>query len=75
MAPVNGSSKPIAMGPSYLIVDGQYLSGIFSPDGTSVIVNNPATKETRLVDAAKGGDGRGLPWTADGGTAWQRLAP
>ena len=75
VAPVDGSSRPLAMGPSYLIVDGQYITGAFSPDGTSVIINDPATKETRLIDAATGGDGRVLPWAADGGTAWQRLAP
>jgi Tol biopolymer transport system component len=74
VSPVDGSSR-LAMGPLYLNVDGQYLTGTFSPDGTSVIVNNPATKETRIVDAATGGDGRILPWAADGGTAWQRLAP
>jgi Tol biopolymer transport system component len=75
VAPVDGSSKPLAMGPSYPIVAGKYLSGIFSPDGKSVIVNDSATKETRFVDAATGGDGQVLPWAADGGTAWQRLAP
>jgi len=62
-------------GASYPVVDGNDLTGIFSPDGTSIIVNNTATKETRLIDAGTGGDGRVLPWTADGGTAWQRLAP
>jgi Tol biopolymer transport system component len=75
VASADGPSSPLAMGPSYPIVEGQYISGVFSPDGSSVIVNNPATKETRLVDAATGGDGRVLPWAADGGTAWQRLAP
>jgi hypothetical protein len=40
-----------------------------------VIVNDTASKETRLLDAATGGEGRVLPWAADGGTAWQRLAP
>jgi Tol biopolymer transport system component len=75
VAAVDGGSDPVAMGPSYPIVDGKYLSGTFSPDGTSVIVNDGATKETRLVDAATGGEGRVLPWAADGGTAWQRLAP
>jgi Tol biopolymer transport system component len=75
VSPVDGSSRPLAMGPSYPIVQGQYLYGTFSPDGTSVLVTNDATKETRFVDAATGGDGRIVPWVADAGTAWQRLAP
>jgi Tol biopolymer transport system component len=75
VSPVDGSSKPLAMGPSYPIVQGRYLTGTFSPDGTSVLVTNEATRETRLVDAATGGDGRIVPWVADAGTAWQRLAP
>lgn len=73
--PVDEPSPAVPMGPSYPVVDGNDLTGTFSPDGTSIIVNNTATKETRLIDAGTGGDGRVLPWTADGGTAWQRLAP
>jgi Tol biopolymer transport system component len=75
VAPVDGSSRPLALGPSYPVVDGKSLTGTFSPDGTSVLVTNEATRETRFVDAATGGDGRIVPWVADAGTAWQRLAP
>jgi Tol biopolymer transport system component len=75
VAPADGSSRPLAMGPSYPVVAGQYLSGIFSPDGKSVIVNDPATKETRFMDAVTGGDGQVLPWAGEGVSGWQRLAP
>ena len=63
------------MGPIYRQVDDQFISGIFSPDGQSVIVNDPASKETRLVDVATGGDGQLLAWSAGDVTGWQRLAP
>jgi Tol biopolymer transport system component len=74
VAPVDGSG-PLRMGPSYPQVENQYISGVFSPDGKSVLVNDPATKETRLVDAATGGDGELLRWSAGNISGWQRLAP
>jgi Tol biopolymer transport system component len=71
--PVDGSSAAIPMGPSFPIEDD--VTGIFSPDGRSVIVKDSNKKESRLIDPTKGGDGQILPWSADGITAWQRLAP
>lgn len=72
--PLAAGSKPYAAGPNYSTVDGQYISGYFSPDGRYVDVNEPASGETRLVDAMTGGDGQLLPW-ASHGFGWQRLAP
>ena len=72
--PVAAGSKPVAAGPAYPQVDGQYIGSSFSPDGKSVIVNDPASKETRLVDAVTGGDGEVVPWST-GGFSWQRVAP
>jgi hypothetical protein len=63
------------MGPMYRAVDNQAVGGIFSPDGKSVIVFDTATKESRIVDAAKGGNGEILPWSAADISGWQRLAP
>jgi hypothetical protein len=54
-------------------VDGKSVTGTFSHDGTSRLVTNEATRETRFMDAATG-DGRIMPWVADAGTAWQQLA-
>jgi TolB protein len=68
-------SGDVGAGPRYAMIDGQYISGSFSPDGNWVVVNDPASKETRLVDVAKGGDGERLPWSGGGLTGWQRLAP
>ena len=72
--PLAAGSSPYAAGPKYSIVDGQYTSGYFSPDGRYVYVNDGGSGETRLVDAMTGGDGQLLPW-ASHGFAWQRLAP
>jgi hypothetical protein len=63
------------MGPSYRVVQDQYITGSFSPDGKSVLVNDPASKETRLVDVTMGGDGQLLDWSAGNISGWQRLAP
>jgi Tol biopolymer transport system component len=71
--PVDGSSAAIPMGPIY--AQGNDVAGLFSPDGRSVIVKDATAKVSRLIDAATGGDGQVLPWSADGITAWQRLAP
>jgi len=72
---VDGTGPRLAMGPMYRAVDNQAVGGIFSPDGKSVIVFDTATKESRIVDAAKGGDGEILPWSAADISGWQRLAP
>jgi Tol biopolymer transport system component len=75
VARVDGTGPQLLMGPSYPQVNDQYISGVFSPDGKSVIVNDPGSKETRLVDAATGGNGELLPWSAGNISGWQRLAP
>jgi Tol biopolymer transport system component len=75
VAPVDGSGPQVSMGRAYLQVRGQYLTGFFSPDGRSVIVTDPASKETRLVDVVNGGKGELLPWATGGISGWQRLAP
>ena len=72
--PIAPGSKPIAAGPAYRLVEGEYISTSFSPDGKWVIVSNPATKETRLVDAATGGMGEVISGPPSG-FSWQRLAP
>ncbi|HEX5823851.1 MAG TPA: hypothetical protein VFY18_05250 [Candidatus Limnocylindrales bacterium] len=74
VAPVDGS-RPIAMGPNYPNVENESVTGVFSPDGKSVLVNDSGSKETRLVDAATGGNGELLPWSAGNVSGWQRLAP
>jgi Tol biopolymer transport system component len=75
ISPVDGAGQRLPAGPQYRQVDNEGLNGIFSPDGKWVIVSNTATKETRIVDAAKGGDGEILPWSAADISGWQRLAP
>lgn len=75
VARVDGSGPQLRLAPNYRRVGDQYISGVFSPDGKSVLVNDPASKETRLVDVAKGGDGELLPWSAGNVSGWQRLAP
>ena len=63
------------MGPSYRQVNNKFIGGTFSPDGKWVVVSDPASGETRLVDAAKGGNGTLLAWSAADLSGWQRLAP
>ena len=75
VAPVDGSAYPLAIGPSYRVGEDDSLSYMFSPDGKWVIVADPASGETRIVDAATGGDGEILPWSAADISGWQRLAP
>jgi hypothetical protein len=72
--PVAPGAEAIAAGPPYPQVDGQYITSAFSPDGRFVMVNDPASKETRIVDSVSGGMGDVVPW-ATGGFVWQRLAP
>lgn len=74
LMPMAPGSVPVAAGPIYPQVDGQYISSAFSPDGRFLMVNDPASKETRIVDAVAGGDGDVVPW-ATSGFGWQRLAP
>jgi Tol biopolymer transport system component len=70
---VDGAAPAIPMGPPYTGNDD--VSGTYSPDGRSVVVKSTGRKESRLIDAATGGDGVVLEWAADGFTGWQRLAP
>jgi hypothetical protein len=72
--PVAPGSTAVPAGPAYPMVENQYIASSFSPDGKYVIVNDPASEETRLVDAVTGGYGTLLPW-AVGGFQWQRIAP
>jgi Tol biopolymer transport system component len=74
-SPIDGNGPRVAIGPMYEQVDNKALNGIFSPDGKWVIVADTGTKDTRIVDAAKGGDGTVLPWSAADISGWQRLAP
>jgi Tol biopolymer transport system component len=71
--PIEPGAKAIPAGPAYPMVEGQYIGSSFSPDGKYVIVNDPASKETRLVDAVEGGYGQVIPW-ATAGFSWQRVA-
>jgi Tol biopolymer transport system component len=71
---VDGSGQ-VAIGPNYANVENESTGGVFSPDGKSVLVNDSGSKETRLVDAATGGNGQLLEWSAGNVSGWQRLAP
>ena len=71
--PVDGSTAAVPMGPSY--PNDHDVAGMFSPDGRSVVVMDTNLKESRVIDAATGGDGEVLTWSADGITGWQRLTP
>ena len=74
VAAVDGSG-PVAMGPDYANAENGTVGGVFSPDGKSVLINDPGSKETRLIDTATGGNGLLLDWSAGDVTGWQRLAP
>jgi hypothetical protein len=75
VARVDGSGPQVPMGRAFVRIDGQSVSGSFSPDGLSVVVTDSATKETWIVDAVNGGKGELLPWATGGISGWQRLAP
>jgi Tol biopolymer transport system component len=71
---LGAGARPVTAGPAYVQRDGTYVASSFSPDGKWIVVNDIASKETRLVDATTGGNGRVIPWSANG-FGWQRLAP
>ena len=73
--PIDGGARPLAMGPNYRQVNNGGVGGLFSPDGKWLIVTDPGTHETRLIDSAKGGQGTLLAWSAADLSGWQRLAP
>ena len=73
--PIDGSARPLAMGSNYRQVNNGGVGSLFSPDGKWVIVTDPGTHETRLIDSAKGGQGTLLAWSAADLSGWQRLAP
>jgi Tol biopolymer transport system component len=76
LAPIDASEFAIRIGPSYPVVNGSAdLNQMFSPDGSSIVINQGRDKEIRIVDAAKGGPGRVEHWHADDLPGWQRLAP
>ena len=75
VAPIDGSSPPVPMGPSYRQVNNKFIGGAFSPDGKWVLVGDPGSGEMRLIDSAKGGKGTLLAWSAADISGWQRLAP
>ena len=75
VAPVDGSSPPLPVGPRFRQVNNKSIGGMFSPDGKWVVVGDTGTGETRLIDSAKGGDGTLLAWSAADISGWQRLAP
>jgi hypothetical protein len=75
VVPIDGGAPRLAMGPAYRTATDESLGGFFSPDGKWVIVTDPASGETRLVDAVLGGDGEVLAWSAADVSGWQRLAP
>ena len=75
VAPVDGRGPSVDIGPNSPVFGEQFAGGTFSPDGKWVIVTDPSSNETRLVDATTGGEGVLLPWSAADVTSWQRLAP
>jgi hypothetical protein len=76
LAPVDGSTPAIPIGPPYPIVDGNAnLNQSFSPDGRTIVIIEGRDKLVRVVDATTGGIGRELSWLADDLPGWQRLAP
>jgi Tol biopolymer transport system component len=76
IAPVDETGPALPIGPARPAVDGNaQLSQVWSPDGRSIIVNHGRTQETRIVDAATGGDGTVIPWGQGSFGSWQRLAP
>ena len=74
-APVADSTAAVAVGPNYRQVDGQYVTATFSPDGKWLIVSDPVSRETRLVDPVTGGAGELLSWSTGNVSGWQRIAP
>jgi len=76
VAPVDERGPALAIGSGGPVINGSAeLSQSWSPDGRSVIVSNGKTRETRIVDAATGGDGTVIPWAGGSFGSWQRLAP
>jgi Tol biopolymer transport system component len=76
LAPLDGSSPALPIGPPYPIIDGSAeLNQTFSPDGRTVVIIEGRDKQVRLVDATTGGLGRTVSWLADDLPGWQRLAP
>jgi Tol biopolymer transport system component len=73
--PVDRSSGARQVGPKFRMVDGSYLTWLFSPDAKSILIANEGSKESRLVDLETGGEGRVIDWAEGDTHGWQRLAP
>ncbi|MBA2719946.1 MAG: hypothetical protein H0U52_12010 [Chloroflexi bacterium] len=74
-APVADAAASVTVGPGYPVVEGEYVSATFSPDGAWILISDPVSKETWLVDAVAGGEGDVLAWSAGNISSWQRVAP
>jgi hypothetical protein len=75
LQPVGGGAS-IPIGPRFNRRNMQLsIQGMFSPDGTSIVVNEYGSSKSWLVDATTGGDGQLLSWSPAGISGWQRLGP
>jgi len=75
LAPIDGSSEPVAVGPRYPLLDGEPdLSGGFSPDGSLILTFSARSRQMRVIDTRFGGDGAVIPWTLSDFPGWQRVA-
>jgi hypothetical protein len=68
--PVDGSAGVVTTGPAF---EGSDFFVGWSPDATSIIVNDAQKHETLLLDPSGGGH-RPAFWVDTGGSSWQRVA-
>jgi len=75
LAPIDGSSEPVAVGPRYPLLDGEpEMTGGFSPDGSLILTFSARSRQMRVIDPRFGGDGAVIPWTLSDFPGWQRVA-
>jgi hypothetical protein len=75
LAPVDGSTDPVAVGLRYPLVDGNpNLAGGFSPDGSLILEFSYQSRQMRVIDSRVGGPGVVMPWSLSDFPGWQRVA-
>jgi Tol biopolymer transport system component len=75
LAPVDGSAAPVPVGLRSPLVNGDPdLSGGFSPDGSLILAFSSQSRQMRVIDAHRGGEGTVMPWTVSDFPGWQRVA-
>ena len=73
LLPASGGGQAVLIGSMHDGANGG-MSGMFSPDGSQILVHY-ADDQTTWLYKVTGGQGQKLTWPGNGDFSWQRLAP